>query len=158
MTVEATLDGISDHDLWELVKSRVFKYLTVWDIVLSKVEDQQPDDSRKRLLRMFEEIEFILNMFQTVVTQACTIIIGEASKQKMRLVLDDHCFVVPDSNISQFLGIPPHSTHIYLNGKWDPGCFSIAGKQEQLTVQPDFIKKENEDDSFVEDDLEPGYF
>ena len=61
---------MKDHSTWESVKTEIFKEITTWDMLISKVRTQQPDDTRKRMQRLLEEVEHILSMFNKVVKES----------------------------------------------------------------------------------------
>ena len=85
-------------------------------------------------------------MFQTVVKDSCTVVLGKE-------LPDGKDAVVPNDKVSQFLGIPPRTAHIYFRVKWEPGCFSIGGQNNPPNeLMDDIVKKESEEYSF-EDSL-----
>ena len=103
----------------DAVKASIFKDSTTWDILLSKVRIQQPDDTRKRMQRLLEEIENILHMFNKVVKESYP---GYSSTGVLAMTVEElqnYNFVNPDINISQFLRITPHTTRIYFIDNWD---------------------------------------
>ena len=108
-----------DHIIMDAVKASIFKDSTTWDILLSKVRIQQPDDTRKRMQRLLEEIENILHMFNKVVKESYP---GYSSTGVLAMTgeqLQNYNFVNPGINISQFLRITPHTTRIYFVDNWD---------------------------------------
>ena len=107
------------HSIMDAVKASIFKDSTTWDILLSKVRIQQPDDTRKRMQRLLEEIENILHMFNKVVKESYP---GYSSTGVLAMTVEElqnYNFVNPDINISQFLRITPHTTRIYFVDNWD---------------------------------------
>ena len=108
-----------DHSIMDALKASIFKDSTTWDILLSKVRIQQPDDTRKRMQRLLEEIENILHMFNKVVKESYP---GYSSTGVLAMTgeqLQNYNFVNPGINISQFLRITPHTTRIYFVDNWD---------------------------------------
>ena len=100
-----------ENVLIKLLKTRIFKEFSIWDMLTSKVRMQQPDDTRKRMQRMFEEVELILSMFDTVVKKShpANNVTGELTVEQLLR----YNFVLPDICISKFMSIPPNRTRIF---------------------------------------------
>ena len=152
MTLDSTLGGMDTITIsqWETVKARFFKDYTTWDILVSKVQSQQPDDPVKCISHMFKEVEHILNMFQMVVDNSCSFYNSQGDP-----LSDQGNFILPEPGVSQFLGVTPYNTRIYIKEDCDPWSLILAGQDTAPPVASEklVIKDESEVDVKCEPSL-----
>ena len=97
---------------------------------------------------MFEEMEALLEMFQSVIDDACTINCNDPNG------------LHPGSKTSGFLGIDPMSSVIW-NGKFEIECFSLATVKVEIKSEEsghedlDFSDHVELDDGDQEQDFKP---
>ena len=141
--MESDLNKLNDQQLWQAVKPRIFKACSTWDILIAKVKTSQPHEPMKWMHRMFEELEFLLNMFQMLVGNNCSF-----DQEDVTLSEHNH-FINPDVCVSKFLGVTPHTTKIYLRNNWDLCALTsdtyAPDPPEEVTVK---VELKDEDDQF----------
>ena len=96
-----------DKDLWETAKPMILENFPIWDLIMFKVCTEQPEDSLKRLFRMFEEVEGVLSRFQSVVRECCHVGSDGDAKSNRKCIFAGTC-------VGQFMGFEPNKTQIYL--------------------------------------------
>ena len=156
--------ALPDLSMWESVKTEIFKEFTTWDMLISKVRTQQPDDTRKRMQRLLEEVEYILSMFNKVLKESypgysCSGITTMTAEQ-----LKKYNFVLPDIHVSQFLGIPAQAGRVYFIDDWDspsvgqPSEVNSCFTDMEPSIQDNCQKLKTESVSSDADGFDPSGF
>ena len=69
--------------------------------------------------RLLEEVEYILSMFNKVVKESYPGYSSTGITTMTGEQLKFYNFVLPDIHVSQYLGIPAHTSRIYFIDEWD---------------------------------------
>ena len=92
--------------------------ISLWDSLMSKIEQVSSDDPIQKLYDIFKEVESFLDAFQALVDATCNV-----SCDGVHAFLDGG-YIVPERHVAVFLGVRPAKTRYLTIKHYKDNCWS----------------------------------